>query len=147
MALHTRRRFAAHRPLIRTLLVLLGYVSLCPFGVWAQPAPSWEPITASERGRFYIDSASVRKTEGTVRIRTLLDYAQPQTTHNGKAFRSALSQMEIDCQADMGRIVKMTYYTGLMAGGQPVETQGMIQDWQDIAPESPVRRMAKRVCK
>jgi len=125
-----------------SVLVITGTVPLS-----AQTSPPWEPITASERGQFYIDPTSVRKVDGVVRLRTLLDYAQPQMTHNGKAFRSALSQMEIDCKGDMGRIVKMTYHTGLMAGGQLVETQGMIQDWQDIAPESPVRRMAKRVCK
>jgi hypothetical protein len=113
----------------------------------AQPTPAWEAITASQRGQFYIDPTSVRRADGTVRFKSLLDYAKPQMTHNGKAFRSALSSMEIDCASGVGRITQMTYHTGLMAGGQLVETQGMVQDWQDIAPESPVRRMANRVCK
>ena len=113
----------------------------------AQSSSPWEAITASERGQFYIDPTSVRKTGSMVRFKTLLDYAKPQMTHNGKAFRSALSSMEIDCASGMGRITQMSYHTGLMAGGQLVETQGMVQDWQDIAPESPVRRMANRVCK
>ncbi|MDI9332332.1 MAG: hypothetical protein QM527_13695 [Alphaproteobacteria bacterium] len=91
--------------------------------------------------------ASVRRDPVVVRIKTLLDYAKPQMTHNGKAFRSAQSLMEIDCKGDMGRIFEMNYNTEAMMGGQRVETQGMVQDWQDIAPDSPVRRMAAKVCR
>jgi hypothetical protein len=140
-------RRSIRQPLMLCLQFGLGLGCWLPWALQAQPSPPWETVTASERGQFYIDPTSVRKSEGVVRFKTLLDYAQPQLTHNGKAFRSALSQMEIDCKADLGRIVKMTYHSGLMAGGKQVETQGMIQDWQDIADESPVRRMAKKVCK
>ncbi|MEY2620976.1 MAG: hypothetical protein RIT26_796 [Pseudomonadota bacterium] len=125
-------------------------LSLCAsmaLAAMAQKAPDWQPITASERGRFYIDNGSIRREQGIARFRTLLDYAKPQATHNGKAFLSAQSLMEIDCKADLGRIVEMNYYTGAMMGGQRIEKQGMVQDWQDIAPESPVRRMAARVCR
>ncbi len=136
------------QPLLKwTASGLLAGLGLFAVQAWAQPSPPWEAITASERGQFYIDPTSLRRADGTVRFKSLLDYAKPQVTHNGKAFRSALSSMEIDCASGMGRITQMSYHTGLMAGGQLVETQGMVQDWQDIAPESPVRRMANRVCK
>ncbi len=126
---------------------------LLAFGVWlalpvsAQPSLNWQAITATERGQFYIDPASVRRSDNVVRVKTLLDYKLSQTTHNGKAFRSAVSLMEIDCNADAGRIVEMSYFPSAMMGGPRVETQGMIQDWQNISPESPVRRIANRVCK
>jgi hypothetical protein len=133
----------------RFLGVQMACLALCAWAgsSQAQKTPDWKAVTATERGQFYIDPASIRREQGIVRLKTLLDYAQPQMTHNGKAFRSALSQMEIDCKADLGRIVEMNYYTGAKMGGQKVETQGMVQDWQDIAPESPVRRMAAQVCR
>jgi hypothetical protein len=150
MAQRFNRRFSMALACIRAMHGLLAFVTFTACGVlptWAQTSPPWQSITASERGQFYIDPTSVRKTAGVVRFKTLLDYSQPQMTHNGKAFRSAMSSMEIDCASDTGRITQMNYYTGVMAGGQQVETQGMVQDWQDIDPESPVRRMAQRVCR
>ena len=113
----------------------------------AQPTTPWQAVTASERGQFYIDPSSVRRTQDIVRLKTLLDYVQTQTTHNGKAFRSAMSQMEIDCKSGWGRIVEMSYFTAPMMGGQKIETQGMVQDWQDISPTSAVRRLADKVCR
>lgn len=135
----------------------LSFFTLCLVGLMglmnglasarAQSAPNWQVITATERGQFYIDPGSVRRVDGIVRVRTLLDYKLSQMTHNGKAFRSAVSLMEIDCKSDTGRIVEMSYHPAPMMGGPRVETQGMVQDWQDISPESPVRRIAARVCK
>ena len=127
--------------------MIVGLVGIGVWGAHAQKSADWKSVTATERGQFYIDMGSVRREQGIVRLKTLLDYAQPQMTHNGKAFRSAQSLMEIDCKADLGRIVEMNYYTAAMMGGQKIETQGMVQDWQDIAPESPVRRMAAKVCR
>ncbi len=143
-------RCTSPAPLVSRLPLIAFWLSLAlchPLHAGAQTSPPWDAVTTSERGQFYIDPTSVRKVDGTVRFKTLLDYAKPQMTHNGKAFRSALSHMEIDCKSDLGRIVKMSYHTGVIGGGQLVETQGMVQDWQDIAPDSPVRRMAQRVCK
>ncbi len=128
------------------LMGLMMFVS-GPNTAWPQSAPNWQAITATERGQFYIDPASVRRADGIVRVKTLLDYKMPQMTHNGKAFRSAVSLMEIDCPSDTGRIVEMSYHPAAMMGGPRVETQGMVQDWQNISPESPVRRIAQRVCK
>lgn len=136
-----------HRLLKGATSGLLAALGLCTVNALAQALPPWEAITASERGQFYIDPTSVRKADGMARFKSLLDYTKPQMTHHGKAFRSAVSNMEIDCASAMGRITRMTYHTGLMGTGQLVETQGMVQDWQDIARESPVRRMANRVCK
>lgn len=132
-------------PLLSALVIWL--CTVLP-NSWAQSAsPNWQATTATERGQFYIDPASVRRVDGIVRVRTLLDYKLSQLTHNGKAFRSAVSLMEIDCKSDTGRIVEMSYHPAPMMGGPRVETQGMVQDWQNISPESPVRRIAARVCK
>ena len=47
-----------------SVLVITGTV---PLG--AQTSPPWEPITASERGQFYIDPTSVRKVDGIPSLR------------------------------------------------------------------------------
>lgn len=137
----------AFRALKKALPLWMGCVVLASGLAMAQTAAPWEPVAASERGQFYIDPTSIRRSGGITQFKTLLDYAQAQITYNGKAFRSALSRMEIDCKADQGRIVKITFHSGPMAAGTLVETQGQVQNWQSIDPESPVRRMAQRVCR
>ncbi|MEY2802698.1 MAG: hypothetical protein RL657_34 [Pseudomonadota bacterium] len=147
MAQHLTSCLISPRPWRALSFGLLAFWGWHAPPISAQPAPNWQAVTATERGQFYIDPASVRRSDGVVRLKTLLDYKLSQTTHNGKAFRSAVSLMEIDCKSDMGRIVEMSYHAAPMMGGPRVETQGMVQDWQDISPESPVRRIASRVCK
>jgi hypothetical protein len=40
----------------------------------------------------------------------------------------------------------MTYYSGPMMTGAEVQKRGMLRDWHDIEPDSPIARIARRVC-
>ena len=46
----------------------------------------------------------------------------------------------------MARVLHLTYYTGPMLTGQVVSRQGMLHEWLDIDPTSPIQKIARRVC-
>lgn len=115
----------------------------------AQTAPhqgKWEGLYMAELGLYYIDARSIRREGAHTEVWTMLDYKKPQSTADGKAFLSTQSLLMLNCSMKMGRIMHMTYYSGAMAAGNEVLKQGMLHDWMEIDPGSPVQRIAKRVC-
>jgi hypothetical protein len=56
------------------------------------------------------------------------------------------AQVQINCKARLARLVHMTYYSGAMMGGAEVQKRGMLRDWHDIEADSPIARIARRVC-
>jgi len=56
------------------------------------------------------------------------------------------AQAQINCKSQMARLVHMSYYSGAMLSGRPVQQQGLLRDWHEIEPDSPMARIARRVC-
>ncbi len=119
--------------------------------VWAWgPAPAaaerWEAVLLSEQGMYYIDAQSV-STQGPAKVLwTVLDYRSAQESAEGANYRSMRAQVQINCKARLARLVHMTYYSGPMMTGAEVQKRGMLRDWHDIEPDSPIARIARRVC-
>ncbi len=117
--------------------------------VWAQPAlaaPHWEAISLADQGMFYIDPASIVR-EGSIRkFHSVLDYKSAQTTSDGKAYWSNETHIQIDCNARLARVVHLTLYSGKMLSGSPVLKEGILREWQAIAPTSAIEKLARRVC-
>ncbi len=99
-----------------------------------------------DQGMFYIDPQSLQEHGERKEIWSVLDYRKPQFTAEGKPYLSIQAQVWINCRAKMGRIMHLTYYSAGMLGGKEVQKQGMLQDWQEIAPDTPVQKIARRVC-
>jgi hypothetical protein len=54
--------------------------------------------------------------------------------------------VQINCKARMARLTHMSYFSGGMLSGKEVQKQGMLRDWQEIEADSPMARIARRVC-
>ena len=52
----------------------------------------------------------------------------------------------INCKGRLARLTHMTYYSGGMLSGAVVQRQGMLRDWNEIEADSPMARIARRVC-
>ena len=115
-------------------------------GVGAQAGPKWEPITLNDQGLFYIDPKSVTEEEGRKTVWSALDYKKPQLTGDGKPYLSIHSQIQINCKLKMARVLHLTYHAGPMLTGQTVIRQGMLHEWLDIDPTSPIQKIARRIC-
>ena len=115
-------------------------------GFAASANPKWEPVTQSAQGAFYIDAKSITEEDGRKKVWSALDYKKPQTTGNGKTYLSLQSQVQINCKQKMARVLHMAYFTGPMLTGQEVYRQGMLHEWVNIDPASPIHKIARKIC-
>jgi hypothetical protein len=84
--------------------------------------------------------------DGLKKVWSALDYKKPQTTSNGKTYMSLQSQVQVNCKRKMARVFHMTYYSGAMMTGDTVYRQGMLHEWMDIDPSSPIYKIARKIC-
>ena len=108
--------------------------------------PRWDAVTLADQGMYYLDPTSIEERSGVKTFWTLLDYRQPQTTADGQAYRSMRAQVQINCKAHMARLMHTSFFSGGLMSGKPVQQQGMLRDWHEIDPDSPMARLARRVC-
>lgn len=125
-------------------LTLLTALGCCNLAVHA--STKWEVLSLSDQGMFYIDPKSITEEDGRKKVDSALDYKKPQSTADGKAYQSLQSQLQINCRMKMARVIHQTYYTGPMLTGKVVMRQGMLHEWMEIDPSSPIQRIARRVC-
>ncbi|WP_416559441.1 surface-adhesin E family protein [Limnohabitans sp. yimb22184] len=118
----------------------------CCMCLGAQASPKWEAVMLNDQGLFYIDPKSITEEDGRKKVWSALDYKKPQSTGDGKPYLSVHSQIQLNCKLKMARVLHVTYYTGPMLTGQVVSRQGMLHEWLDIDPTSPIQKIARRVC-
>ena len=130
------------KPLLLLPILLAGLLGLCP--AWADTR--WEPLTLADQGMYYLDPQSIEQQGPNKQLWTVLDYRSAQTTSEGQSYRSVRAQLQINCKARLARLTHMTYYSGGMLNGAVVQRQGMLRDWNEIEADSPMARIARRVC-
>ena len=123
---------------------LMGVSILLCFG--AEASTKWEAVMLNDQGLFYIDPKSIEEEDGRKTVWSALDYKKPQSTGDGKPYLSIHSQIQVNCRLKMARVLHLTYYTGPMLTGKVVSRQGMLHEWLDIDPSSPIQKIARRVC-
>ena len=126
----------------RLLLSLVLLAGLQP--AWADTR--WEPLTLADQGMYYFDPQSIEQQGSNKQLWTVLDYRSPQTNSEGQSYRSMRAQVQINCKARLARLTHMSYYSGGMLSGSVVQRQGMLRDWNEIEADSPMARIARRVC-
>ena len=108
--------------------------------------PKWEAIVLTDQGMFYIDANSVIQESGRQVLWSAIDYKKPQNTAEGQAYLSAQTQLMINCKAKLARVMHLTHYSGAMLTGKVIFRQGMLHEWMEIDPTSPIQKIARRVC-
>lgn len=126
----------------------------CAFGVLLSlgtpnafaATPKWDAITLNDQGMFFIDAHTIKDEGGRKVLWSAVDYKKPQSTADGVAYLSVQTQLQINCNAKMARVMHMTYFSGPMLTGKQVGRQGMLHEWLDIDPTSAIQKIARRVC-
>ena len=126
----------------RLLLSLVLLAGLQP--AWADTR--WEPLTLADQGMYYFDPQSIEQQGSNKQLWTVLDYRSPQTNSEGQSYRSMRAQVQINCKARLARLTHMSHHSGGMLSGSVVQRQGMLRDWNEIEGDSPMARIARRVC-
>jgi hypothetical protein len=109
--------------------------------------PQWQVVVPHPEGDYMVDSRSIRREGPLVRFKSLRDYKSEQITYDGKAYRSTLAVMEMDCKAREAIVLEMTYYTGRMLKGNISLREENFHLRQPIDDNAPIRRYAQRLCK
>jgi hypothetical protein len=109
-------------------------------------AADWSSIGLYEQGTFYIDRDSLTRDGNTRKVWTMLDYRQPQTSHQGKAYRSTRSLLQFDCRDHRVKTLSLSRHTGTRLQGDTLTSEGVIADWQPIPADTPMAKMAWVVC-
>ena len=131
---------------MRTLsFAIWTLVSLGTLNSFAAP-PKWDAVTLNDQGMFFIDAHSIKEEGGRKIFWSAVDYKKPQSTADGVAYLSIQTQLQINCNAKMARVMHMTYFSGPMLTGKQVSRQGMLHDWLEIDPTSAIHKIARRVC-
>ena len=118
----------------------------CCMCLGTQASPKWEAVMLNDQGLFYIDPKSITEEDGRKKVWSALDYKKPQSTADGVAYLSVQTQLQVNCNAKMARVMHMTYFSGPMLTGKQVGRQGMLHDWLEIDPTSAIHKIARRVC-
>jgi hypothetical protein len=130
---------------LRTLTLSLLCLSAWRMGLAAPP--QWQQVLTDGQGSYYLDNANLQ-TRGQVRtFWSLRDYKTSQSTYDGKAYRSALLRIELDCIGQEATVLEITYFTGKMLGGDKVLRESDFHNTQPVQDSTPISRFAQRLCK
>jgi len=122
------------------LLVLLGLLAS------GRAQADWTKFESVETGTYYLDMDTVKKSGYIRSFWSILDYRQPQKTSRGLYYQSTRTHMEIDCRQKTVHILSFSMHAGPMLGGEVIDTQGIMRDWQSIPPDTPLEKLHKVVC-
>ncbi|MEY3628161.1 MAG: surface-adhesin E family protein [Limnohabitans sp.] len=109
-------------------------------------AADWAAVGLFDQGTFYIDRDSIAREGEARKVWAMLDYRQPQHNSHGKTYRSTRSLQHIQCKTHQVKTLSLAFYAGARGSGDVLSSEGVIQDWQPIPPDSVVAKMARTVC-
>lgn len=108
--------------------------------------PQWASVGLYDQGAVSVDIANVSREGPLRRFWSMMDYKIAQKAESGGTFLSTRSQMEINCQTRQVRILHLSMHSAARLGGQVVDSEGILREWQAIPPGTPVDRISARVC-
>ena len=121
--------------------ITLGLLVIC-----APAHARWENVGLYTAGIYYVDTASVVREGETRRLMSLLDYRSLQSSSEGKKYMSIRTQLHIDCRTETVRTLHLALFAGPMASGALVESGGMLHEWMQILPDTPMHQIMHKVC-
>ena len=107
----------------------------------------WSTVKTNRNGTFYVNDLNLKRIGDIRNVWTLLDYKRTQRTVSGKEFLSTRTNMEIDCQKDMVRILAFTMHAESMLNGEVIDNQASPRNWQAIPPDTSLVNIREFVCR
>jgi len=126
----------------------LSSLMLLLFGLWlsSSACADWTKVDSYDAGTYYLDVNTVKKSGYMRSFWSILDYKLPQKTSRGLPYQSTRTHMEIDCRQKTVHILSFSMHGAPMLGGEVIDTQGIMRDWQSIPPDTPLEKLHKVVC-
>ena len=133
---------------LSTMRSSLPWLAAAVLGAVTLPAlaADWAALGLFDQGTFYIDRDHITREGETRKVWTMLDYRQPKSNSHGLPYRSTRSLMHIQCKTQQVKTLSLAFYKGTRGSGDVLSSEGVIQDWQPIPPDSVLAKMAWTVC-
>jgi len=109
-------------------------------------ATDWFALGLFDQGTFYIDRSHVTREGDSRKVWTMLDYRQPRQKSSGPTYRSTRTLMHIQCKNHQFKALSLSYHAGTRGSGDVISSEGVIQEWQPIPPDTVLAKMAWTVC-
>jgi hypothetical protein len=127
------------------LLVALLMLAVAPG--WAHAA-RWSKVDSAKGEVFYIDKSSVVKKDKTRKVWSMHSYSRPQTTPEGKPYRSVKAQHLYSCDERTSVMLSQVFYPETMGRGEPLETYKYEKfSPEDVAPDGAFAKALAKVCR
>ena len=93
-----------------------------------------------------VDVKSIERKGDVRRFKSMRDYKSEQSTYDGKAYRSTLAWIEMDCRSNEAIVLEISYYTGRQLSGSLAYREADFHMPSPIDQRSPIQRYAQRLC-
>jgi hypothetical protein len=114
---------------------------------WAHAA-EWLKVGGTRTVTYYIDKASIIKTEKTRKVWSMQNFTRMQKTPEGKLYRSVKMLHVYACEEHTTTLLAQVYYPEVMGKGEPVENYKFEKfNPEDIVPESAFDSALVAACK
>jgi len=111
-------------------------------------AAQWARVGGGGGNAFYIDKASIIKQDKTRKVWSMQSYAKPQSTPEGKPYRSVKALHLYSCEQRTTTLLSQVFYPEAMGKGEPVENYKYEKfSPEDIVPDSPFDSALAAACK
>lgn len=111
----------------------------------SQPAwAEWTAFFETKGSAFYMDSATIRKTESGRRVWALVDYKEAQK--GPEPYYSIKYLKEYDCAGEKTRVLQLYRHVARMGEGEVVMSDIKPTSWEVPPPDTASAQTMKQVC-
>jgi hypothetical protein len=111
----------------------------------SQPAwAEWTPFFETKGSAFYMDSATIRKTDSGRRVWALVDYKEAQK--GPEPYYSIKYLKEYDCAGEKTRVLQLYRHAARMGEGEVVMSDIKPTGWEVPPPDTASAQTMKQVC-
>lgn len=106
-----------------------------------------EYVTSTDRGRYYIDAGTAKKSGNFVSFFVLNSLYRADINEQGKKYLSTVSLFEFNCQNRTARNVMASDYSGSMGKGDMVGGSNIKTNWQPATQGSTLDSLLFLACR
>jgi len=106
---------------------------------------NWVEVGGNDSQTVYADPASIRKAGKGVKMWSLLDLKEPDTT-TSKPYLSMMLLTEYDCKGEQYRFIASSNHAGNMGKGDVTYRDARVAEWKQIPQNSAARTLWKTAC-
>lgn len=136
------RLFRISRGAVKRMPALLSLFIVC-----GTVHAEWTSVGRFDRGEFFIDRSTLQIKGDQREIWSVMNYRNPEMDPKGHIFRSTRSLLQLQCKVGQARAIHMAFFSGSMLGGKQISNMGSLPGWDQVLPDSPMRKILDLVCR